>query len=57
MKGSQESQKEIQTRKAEDIKVTAIEGKLPAHADGETICVDGSNLYLKLIPHAINVIC
>jgi YegS/Rv2252/BmrU family lipid kinase len=57
MQGSQASQKEIQTRKAEDIKVTAIEGSLPAHADGETICVDGSNLYLKLIPHAINVIC
>ena len=57
MKGTQESQKEIRTTKIADIKVTAIEGSLPAHADGETICVDGSNLKVKLIPRAINVIC
>lgn len=57
MKGTQASQKEIFTKKAEKIKVTAIEGSLPAHADGETICVDGNDLYLKIIPRAINVIC
>ena len=57
MKGTQDSQKEIRTAKIKDLKVTAIEGSLPTHADGETICVDGSNLNVKLISRAINVIC
>ncbi len=57
MKGTQENQKEIHTARIEDLKVTAIEGLLPSHADGETISVDGSNLNVKIIPQAINVIC
>jgi hypothetical protein len=57
MKGTQDSQKEIRTAKIKDLKVTAIEGSLPTHADGETICVDGCNINVKLISRAINVVC
>jgi len=57
MKGTQENQKEIHTARIEDLTVTAIEGSLPAHADGETISVDGSSINVKIIPRVINVIC
>ena len=53
----QENQKEIHTARIQDLKVTAIEGSLPAHADGETISVDGSSINVKIIPRVINVIC
>jgi len=57
MKGTQEYQEEIHTAKIENLKVTALEGSLPAHADGETICEDGTNLNIKIITRAIDVIC
>ena len=57
MKGTQEYQEEIHTAKIENLKVTALEGSLPAHADGETICEDGTTVNIKIIPRAIDVIC
>jgi diacylglycerol kinase family enzyme len=57
MKGTQASQKEIRTGMTDEIKVIANDGSLPAHADGETICVDGIDLTLEINPKAIKVIC
>jgi diacylglycerol kinase (ATP) len=57
LRGSQDTQHEIHTLKAARIVVTALVGKLPVHADGETICVAGDRLEIDILPHQIGVIC
>jgi hypothetical protein len=34
-----------------------LEGVLPAHADGETLCTEGKELSLELLPAQIEMIC
>jgi hypothetical protein len=36
--------------------VSAVEGSLPAHADGETLCEAGQALEVELIPQGIEII-
>jgi diacylglycerol kinase (ATP) len=55
--GSQFGQKEIEFRRASDLVVRALQGVLPAHADGETLCVDGTELVIRLLPRQLEVIC
>jgi diacylglycerol kinase (ATP) len=50
MKGDQATQKSISTARAKQIAVTAIQGSLPVHADGETICTAGASLTIELLP-------
>ncbi|MFB0533887.1 MAG: diacylglycerol kinase family protein [Anaerolineae bacterium] len=57
LRGTQATQEPIQTTQARHVVVTAIEGVLPAHADGETLCTDGRRLELELLPRQIEVIC
>ncbi len=56
MRGTQATQEPIRTGRAQRIAVTAVEGVLPAHADGETLCTDGKRLELELLPRQISVI-
>jgi YegS/Rv2252/BmrU family lipid kinase len=56
MRGTQATQEPIRTGRTRHIVVTAVEGVLPAHADGETLCTDGRRLELELLPHQIEVI-
>jgi len=56
MRGSQSTQEPIRTGRTRQVVVTAVEGVLPAHADGETLCVDGKRLEMELLPHQIEVI-
>ena len=56
LKGTQASQDPILTGQAHHLTVTALEGVLPAHADGETLCVDGVKLDLELLPSQIKMI-
>ena len=56
MQGTQATQEPIRTGRTRRIVVTAVEGVLPAHADGETLCTDGRRLELELLPHQIEVI-
>jgi diacylglycerol kinase (ATP) len=49
IKGTQASQPQIKTLRAAKLHVTAIEGSLPAHADGETICIAGHELMIDLV--------
>ncbi len=56
MKGTQASQKEIKTGRTKRIAVTAVEGVLPAHADGETLCTEGQELTIELLPHQVEVL-
>jgi hypothetical protein len=34
-----------------------VQGVLPAHADGETLCTEGQQLTMELLPRQIEVIC
>ncbi|HEY44067.1 MAG TPA: diacylglycerol kinase family lipid kinase [Anaerolineae bacterium] len=57
MQGTQASHPAVQTGRTNKIEVTAQEGILPAHADGETICTEGKQLIVELLAGEIEVIC
>ena len=56
MSGTQAEHPAIQMPQSKRVHVKAITGSIPAHADGETICVTGSELLVELIPQALEVI-
>jgi len=56
LKGTQESQPEIRMERTDRIKVRAIKGVLPAHCDGETLCREGQELSVELIPQALEFV-
>ena len=49
-KGTQATQPTITMGRATRVSVTALDGSLPVHADGETICTAGEQLSLTLHP-------
>ena len=57
MKGTQASQEPIKMDRARQVVVTAIEGVLPAHADGETLCTEGRKLAIELLPSQVEILC
>ncbi len=56
LQGTQESHPAISTAMTSGIKVTAVEGALPAHGDGETLCTAGQELEISILPKALQVI-
>ncbi len=56
IQGAQADQREIEMGRAQRVVVTARDGSLAAHADGETICRQGSRLELTLLPCQLEVI-
>jgi diacylglycerol kinase family enzyme len=57
LRGSQATQPEIQTGRARQITVHARRGSLPVHADGETVCVAGTSLFVEILPQSLRLIC
>jgi diacylglycerol kinase family enzyme len=57
MRGTQATQEPVTMGQAQKVVVTAVEGALPAHADGETLCTEGQRLELELLPSQIEIIC
>jgi diacylglycerol kinase family enzyme len=57
MKGTQSSHPSIQTGQTRKITITALEGSLPAHADGETLCTEGDKLMIEILPRFIEIVC
>jgi diacylglycerol kinase (ATP) len=53
--GSQGRFKQIHFRRSTSIRVKALSGTLPVHADGETICVAGEQLSVRMHPKAIEI--
>lgn len=49
IKGTQATQKEVRTARARTVRVTALEGSLPVHCDGETVCYAGQELEVTLL--------
>ena len=56
MKGTQATQKEVQMDKCRKVTATAISGVMPAHCDGETVCYEGKELTIELLPAQIEFI-
>jgi len=57
MKGTQADHPQVKTEQATAIQVNAVEGVLPTHADGETICIAGKELVIEIIKKPIKIIC
>lgn len=57
MGGTQESDPAIKMPTAKKVKVTALSGSLPVHADGETICEAGSELEVSVLHQKIQLVC
>ena len=56
LKGTQATDPAVKTAQAQRVVVTALEGVLPAHIDGETLCVEGKQLTLELVPRQIEIV-
>lgn len=54
--GSQAKDKATTMARARAITLKAIKGSLPAHADGETLCVEGHELTVEILPKQIEII-
>ena len=56
LKGTQASQPEITIGRTDKIAIRAIKGSIPAHCDGETLCENGRELTVEIVPSAIAII-
>ena len=56
LKGTQATQPEITTGRTDQITVTALEGTLPAHCDGETLCEAGNELTAQIVPSVLEIV-
>jgi YegS/Rv2252/BmrU family lipid kinase len=56
MAGTAESHDAIQIIRSSKVAITALEHALPAHGDGETICTDGTELTIEILPRQLEVI-
>ena len=57
MKGTQVGDPVIRYERTDRIVVSSLDRGLPAHLDGETLCVDGQRLMIELRPTALEVVC
>ena len=55
-KGAQMGKKQVRFHRTRKITIEALEGTLPAHADGETLCEAGNKLEIELIPQAVKIL-
>lgn len=56
MKGTQEGHPEIKFKRTRKVVVTAQASVLPAHADGETMALDASQLTCEILPAALDLV-
>jgi len=56
LKGTQETHPEVTIVRTNAIRIRAIEGAIPAHADGETVCQAGRELSIELAPSPLRVV-
>jgi YegS/Rv2252/BmrU family lipid kinase len=57
MNGTQNTSPYVSTRRAQKVLLTAEDGSLAVHADGETICEKGTTISLECLPRQIEIIC
>ncbi len=57
MEGTQEGHPAVRFLRGKKLTIRALEGTIPAHADGETICEAGHYMEIELLPRQIELIC
>jgi YegS/Rv2252/BmrU family lipid kinase len=57
MSGTQQDHPAIKMPSGKAIRIEAITGSLPVHADGETICKAGKNLEVEILKQKLEIIC
>jgi diacylglycerol kinase (ATP) len=56
LRGTQATQPEVKMRRAKKVTIKSLDKTFPAHADGEFICLEGSDLDLELLPLELEII-
>ncbi len=56
LKGTQINEPEIQMKRAKELQITATEGRMPIHTDGEIICMESKEVAIKILPRALEII-
>ena len=56
-KGTQAGHAKVRTMSASRLDISAPDGGLIVHADGETVCVDGHSLEVECVAGALSMIC
>lgn len=56
MQGTHEAESAVQTRQAAKVTITALKGTLPVHADGVTVCEEGEQITIELLPRSLEII-
>lgn len=56
MKGTQATQKEVRMAKAKRVMIRSLDGTLPIHCDGETVCEKGKEIEIELLPAQLEFI-
>lgn len=56
MKGTHATDPAVVMTQSKTIHVTALKGTIPCHADGVTICEEGKDLTIEIIPHGLEII-
>ena len=54
--GSQGGHPAVRFIQGSKVTIKALKGSLPAHADGETVCTEGSEIRIELLPHPLEVL-
>jgi diacylglycerol kinase (ATP) len=57
MKGDQYNYEPVRKIQTTSLKTTALDGSLPVHVDGETLCVEGKELDISILDKQIELIC
>jgi len=56
IQGTQKTLPEIQMKRAKKVSIRSLDMTFPAHADGEFICLDGTQLTLELLPQELEIL-
>jgi diacylglycerol kinase (ATP) len=56
IKGTQAEHPEVIIVRTDKINIRAVAGSIPAHADGETICIAGDELSIEILPSTLEVV-
>jgi diacylglycerol kinase (ATP) len=55
-KGTQQGDPAVQFLQTNHLEVNALEGGIPAHADGETVCESGKSIRIEILPGALEMV-
>jgi diacylglycerol kinase (ATP) len=56
IQGAQAAHSAVRTARLRLVTVSALQGSLPGHADGETLCVAGERLRIEILPGLLEVV-